>query len=34
LAENEYQKFRIEQDRSFESDFDQEVKRLNKGKKK
>ena len=34
LAEKEYQKFRIEQDRSFESDFDQEVKRLHKGKKK
>jgi len=34
LAEKEYQKFRIEQDNSFESDFDQEVKRLNKGKRK
>ena len=34
LAEKEYQKFRIEQDKSFESDFDQEVKRLNKGKRK
>jgi len=34
LAEKEYQKFRIEQDNSFESDFDQEVKRLNKGNKK
>lgn len=32
LAEKEYKKFRIEQDKSFESDFDQEVKRLNKGK--
>lgn len=30
LAEKEYKKFRIEQDKSFESDFDQEVKRLNK----
>jgi len=34
LAEKEYQKFRIEQDKSFESDFDQEVKRLNERKKK
>ena len=33
LAEKEYQKFRIEQDASFESDFDKEVKRLKKGKK-
>lgn len=33
LAEKEYQKFRIEQDKSFESDFDKEVKRLKKGKK-
>ena len=31
LAEKEYQKFRIEQDNSYESDFDQEVKRLSKG---
>lgn len=30
LAEKEYQKFRIEQDKSYESDFDKEVKRLNK----
>lgn len=28
LAEQEYQKFRIEQDKNFESDFDREVKRL------
>jgi hypothetical protein len=34
LAEKEFRKFRIEQDKSFESDFDQEIKRLNKGKKK
>ena len=33
LAEKEYQKLRIEQDKSFESDFDKEVKRLKKGKK-
>lgn len=30
LAEQEYQKFRIEQDKSFESDFDLEVKRITK----
>ncbi|MBU2915133.1 virulence RhuM family protein [Reichenbachiella agariperforans] len=30
LAEKEYQKFRIEQDQSFESDFDKEVKRITK----
>ncbi|UXX81058.1 virulence RhuM family protein [Reichenbachiella carrageenanivorans] len=30
LAEQEYQKFRIEQDKSFESDFDKEVKRITK----
>lgn len=35
LAETEYQKFRIEQDKSFESDFDKEVKRITKkGKEK
>jgi hypothetical protein len=28
LAEQEYQKFRIEQDKTFESDFDKEVKRI------
>jgi hypothetical protein len=28
LAEKEYQKFRIEQDKTFESDFDREVKRI------
>ena len=33
LAEQEYQKFRIEQDKAFESDFDKEVKRITeKGK--
>lgn len=33
LAENEYQKYRIEQDKAFESDFDKEVKRITqKGK--
>ncbi|MGL1888406.1 MAG: virulence RhuM family protein [Reichenbachiella sp.] len=30
LAEKEYQKFRIEQDQTFESDFDKEVKRITK----
>ena len=30
LAEQEYQKFRIEQDKAFESDFDKEVKRITK----
>lgn len=33
LAEKEYEKFRIVQDKNFESDFDKEIKRL-KGKKK
>ncbi|HLG03199.1 MAG TPA: virulence RhuM family protein, partial [Bacteroidia bacterium] len=33
LAENEYDKFRVIQDRSFESDFDKEVKKLTPGKK-
>lgn len=33
LAEGEYKKFRVEQDRLFESDFDREIKRfLKKGK--
>jgi hypothetical protein len=32
LAETEYEKFRIEQDRAFESDFDKEVKKLTQGK--
>lgn len=30
LAEQEYQRFRIEQDKTFESDFDKEIKRLTK----
>lgn len=30
LAEQEYQKFRIEQDKSFESDFDKEIKKIKK----
>jgi hypothetical protein len=30
LAEAEYEKFRIIQDRNFESDFDREVKKLKK----
>ncbi len=30
-AEGEYEKFRVEQDRLFESDFDREVQRLQKG---
>jgi hypothetical protein len=32
LAEQEYDKFRVIQDRNFESDFDREIKRL-RGKK-
>jgi len=28
LAEREYEKFRIEQDKKFESDFDKEIKKL------
>ncbi|MCA6469359.1 MAG: virulence RhuM family protein [Chitinophagaceae bacterium] len=34
LAEKEYEKYRIKQDKSFESDFDKEVKKLNPPKKK
>ena len=35
LAEEEYQKFRVEQDERFESDFDKEVKKIQaKGRKK
>jgi hypothetical protein len=35
LAEGEYEKFRVKQDRAFESDFEREVKRLSKkGSKK
>lgn len=33
LAEKEYEKFRITQDKTFESDFDKEVKKLSIGKK-
>ena len=33
LAEQEYEKFRVEQDRSFESDFDREVKKLQRKKR-
>lgn len=33
-AEAEYKKFRVEQDKNYISDFDQEVKKLVKGKKK
>lgn len=33
LAEKEYEKFRITQDKNFESDFDKEVKKLSAGKK-
>lgn len=33
MAESEWEKFRIVQDRLFESDFDKEVKKLLKGKK-
>lgn len=34
LAENEYDKFRVIQDRSFESDFDKEVKKITETSKK
>jgi len=34
LAEQEYAKFRVEQDRTFESDFDEEVKKLQRKAKK
>ncbi len=33
LAEKEYEKFRITQDKNFESDFDKEIKKLSTGKK-
>jgi len=33
LAEQEYEKFRVKQDRSFESDFDKEVKKLQRRKR-
>jgi hypothetical protein len=33
LAEQEYEKFRVEQDKSFESDFDKEVKKLQRRKR-
>jgi hypothetical protein len=33
LAEQEYEKFRVKQDKSFESDFDKEVKRLQRRKR-
>lgn len=33
LAEKEYEKFRVTQDKTFESDFDKEVKKLSIGKK-
>ncbi len=33
LAEKEYEKFRVEQDKSFESDFDKEVKKLQRRKR-
>ncbi len=33
LAEREYEKFRVEQDRTFESDFDREVKKLQRRKR-
>ena len=32
LAEKEYEKFRVTQDKNFESDFDKEVKKLSSGK--
>ena len=33
LAEKEYEKFRVIQDRTIESDFDREIKKLNAVKK-
>lgn len=33
LAEREYEKFRVKQDKSFESDFDKEVKRIQRKKR-
>jgi len=33
LAEEEYKKFRVEQDRTFESDFDREIKKLQRKKR-
>jgi len=33
LAEQEYEKFRVKQDRTFESDFDREVKKLQRRKR-
>lgn len=33
LAEEEYSKFRVIQDRNFESDFDKEVKKISKSDK-
>jgi len=30
LAEEEYEKFRVKQDQAFESDFEREIKKLNK----
>jgi len=33
LAEQEYENFRVEQDSSFESDFDHEVKKLQRKKR-
>lgn len=32
LAEEEYERFRVEQDRTFESDFERATKRLKRGK--
>ena len=32
LAEDEYQRFRVSQDRAFESDFEKAAKRLKRGK--
>jgi hypothetical protein len=34
LAESEYEKYRVHQDRLFQSDFDREVKKLLESKKK
>jgi hypothetical protein len=34
LAEKEYEKYRVVQDKNFESDFDKEVKKLTPPKKK
>jgi hypothetical protein len=34
LAEEQYARFRVEQDRRFESDFEKEIRRITGGKRK